>query len=79
MKKEVVNTFGKDQNKVNALISAENNVEDRSELSFLNIRNRGVLDGFDVYQMGYETCKSKYPFKTHANRSSTSGGKKMYF
>ena len=76
MKKEVVNTFGKDQNKVNALISAENNVE---ELSFLNIRNRGVLDWFDVYQMGYETCKSKYPFKTHANRSSTSGGEKMYF
>lgn len=35
MKKEVVNIFGKEHNKVNALTTAENNTEDRLDLSFL--------------------------------------------
>lgn len=34
MKKEVVNIFGKDHNKVNALTTAENNIENRLDLSF---------------------------------------------
>ena len=42
MKKEVVNIFGKEHNKVNALTTAENNTEDRLDLSFFlkkKIRN----------------------------------------
>lgn len=34
MKKEVVNIFGKDHNRVNALTTAENNIENRLDLSF---------------------------------------------